>query len=113
MAEAMISGASTMDERRRQLWLLRAACFFQIFSFGIQWSFAGVWMREQGLGETTIGLVWSTSIFLWFLTGLLWGRIADRTGRARDIVRAGCLLQAAAIGRLFLAMDELWRMDSG
>ncbi len=86
-----------MNGRQRELWLLRAACFFQIFSFGIQWSFSGVWMRDQGLGESLIGAVWSTSIFLWFLTGLVWGRVADRTGRTRDIVRAGCVLQAVAL----------------
>jgi predicted MFS family arabinose efflux permease len=83
--------------RDGQLWLLRASCFCQIFAFGIQWSFSGVWMRDQGLGETLIGLVFSTSVLLWFFTGLLWGRVADRTGRAADIVRAGCVLQAVAL----------------
>ena len=83
---------SEVDDRARNLWLLRAACFFQIFSFGIQWSFSSVWMKDQGIGETLIGLISSTSIALWFFSGLLWGRLADRTGRPERIVFAGSVL---------------------
>jgi len=39
----------TREEQTRKLWLLRAACFFQGLGFGIQWSFSGVWMKDQGL----------------------------------------------------------------
>ena len=77
------------DEQKRNLWLLRAACFFQVFSFGILWSFSSVWMKEQGVGETLIGLISSTSIALWFFFGLLWGRLADQTGRPDRIVLLG------------------------
>jgi PPP family 3-phenylpropionic acid transporter len=81
-----------VDGQARNLWLLRAACFFQIFSFGIQWSFSSVWMKDAGVGETLIGLISSTSIALWFFSGLLWGRLADRTGRPDRIVIAGSVL---------------------
>ena len=83
--------------RTQRLWLLRGACFFQVFSFGIQWSFSGVWMKDQGLGEALIGIISSTSILLWLFSGLLWGRLADRSGRPEIIVRLGCLLQGVAL----------------
>ena len=46
-------------------------------------------MKEQGVGETLIGLISSTSIALWFFFGLLWGRLADKTGRPDRIVLLG------------------------
>jgi len=84
--------ASRVEGQARNLWLLRAACFFQIFSLGMQWSFSSVWMKDQGIGEALIGLISSTSIALWFFSGLLWGRLADRTGRPVWIVLAGSVL---------------------
>lgn len=78
-------------EQMRNLWLLRAACFFQVFSFGILWSFSSVWMKEQGVGETLIGLISSTSIALWFFFGLLWGRLSDQSGRPDRIVLFGSI----------------------
>jgi len=88
---------ASANVQARNLWLLRAACFFQMFSFGIQWSFGSVWMKGQGIGETSIGLISSTSIFLWFFSGLFWGRLADRTGRPDRIVQVGCLLLGMAL----------------
>ncbi len=89
----------------RNLWLLRAACFFQVFSFGIQWSFSSVWMKEQGVGETLIGLISSTSIALWFFSGLLWGRLADRTGRPDRIVLLGSISIGLAL--IYLAHCQI------
>jgi MFS transporter, PPP family, 3-phenylpropionic acid transporter len=86
-----------IEDKRRNLWLLRAACFFQVFGFGIQWSFIGVWMKDQGLGEALIGIISSVSILLWLFCGLFWGRLADSTGRPDRIVRCGCLILGLAL----------------
>ena len=53
-------------------------------------------MKEQGVGETLIGLISSTSIALWFFFGLLWGRLADQTGGRGDGGCRGCCLDSIA-----------------
>ena len=75
----------------QQLWWLRGACLFQGLAFGVAWPFEGVWMRDQGLGETLIGAISSLSTFVLLLAGLGWGVIADRRGRPDRIVLLGCL----------------------
>ena len=83
------------------IWKLRAACFFQVFGFGILWSFSSIWMKEHEIGETLIGLISSTHIATGFAFGLLWGRLSDRTGRPDRIVMIGSV--GVCLGMALLA----------
>ncbi|MDA0337361.1 MAG: MFS transporter, partial [bacterium] len=89
------------------LWWLRSACFFQVFAFGVAWPFEGVWMRQQGLGESLIGAVVSLSTAVLLLAGLGWGVVADRTGRPDRIVLLGCVGVAASLAWLTLCSGPL------
>ena len=91
-----------MNPGGRQLWWLRSACLFQGIAFGVAWPFEGVWMRDQGLGETLIGAISSLSTFVLLLTGLGWGVIADRRGRPDRVVLLGCL--AVGLSYLYLSV---------
>lgn len=83
--------------RPKRLALLRASCFLQMFAFGAIFAFAAVWMRDRGLGEFLIGKVTFASTAVLLLTGIGWGVLADRTGRADLIAVAGCALMAGAM----------------
>ena len=83
--------------QRDNLWKLRGACFFQVFGFGILWSFSSVWMKAHGIGETLIGLISSTHIAVAMLFGLFWGFISDRTARPSRIVFVGSVGGGLAI----------------
>ena len=88
------------DVRLGNLWRLRIACFFQVFSFGILWSFNSVWMKEHGIGETLIGIVSSTHIAIGLIFGLFWGIVADRTARPDRVVKIGSVGVFIGIGFL-------------
>ena len=90
------------DVRRGNLWRLRAACFFQVFSFGILWSFSSVWMKEHGIGETLIGIISSTHIAVGLIFGLFWGIVSDRTARPDRVVMIGSV--GLFIGFAFLSV---------
>ena len=59
-------------------------------------------MRDQGLGETLIGVISSVSTTVLLLAGLGWGVVADRSGRPDRIVLAGCL--GVGLSLLYLSM---------
>jgi len=86
-----VSDKATAPTAAGPLWWLRGACFFQVFAFGVAWPFEGVWMREQGLGESLIGVIASLSTAALLLAGIGWGVMADRTGRPDRIVLIGCV----------------------
>jgi len=110
LSDARAGGAPQGDAGqapRRQLWWLRSACFFQIAAFGVAWPYEGVWMRDQGLGETAIGAISSLSTAMLLVAGLGWGVVADRTGRPDRIVMASCLGVAASLAALPLCDNAL------
>jgi len=108
---------SESDIQRSNLWRLRGACFFQVFGFGILWSFSSVWMKEHGIGETLIGLISSTHIAVGLFFGLFWGFISDRTARPDCIVGVGSIglcLGMAYLSICHTAMDFfLWSVIIG
>ena len=58
-----------------------------------------------------IGLISSTSIALWFFFGLLWGRLADRTGRPDRIVLLGGV--GSSLGPALAQLNHLVRDGLG
>jgi len=79
------------------LWRLRTVIFLQMLAIGIIMPFEGVWMKQVGLGETYIGTLGSSATAVGFAAGLLWGLIADRTGRPQHLLFCG-----------YLALGGLW-----
>ena len=55
--------------QRNNLWKLRGACFFQVFGFGILWSFSSVCVKAHGIGEILIGLISANHIDVGMLCG--------------------------------------------
>ena len=103
--------------QRDNLWKLRGACFFQVFGFGILWSFSSVWMKAHGIGETLIGLISSTHIAVAMLFGLFWGFISDRTARPSRIVFIGSVGGGLAMAYLSICSTPidffLWSLIIG
>ncbi len=83
--------------KSRQLWILRAVCFIQFFATGIMWSYQTVWMKEQGVGEFFIGQVQAISTVLTLVTGIVYGYLADVTGRPNRIMILGTFLAGATL----------------
>jgi len=75
---------------------LRLVIFLQMLGIGVAMSFASIWMRRHGLGETLIGAFQAAGTLVGFATGLLWGQIADRTQRPDRVAMLGYLGLAAA-----------------
>jgi len=86
------------------MWALRCAMFLILLGCGIVWTYAGIWMKQQGAGETFIGLLIGAGSALSAAAGLFWGWLADRTAGATPVAAAGCLLTAVAL--LVLAVSH-------
>ncbi|NOY80485.1 MAG: MFS transporter [Kiritimatiellaeota bacterium] len=82
------------------MWALRGAMFLILLGAAVIWIYAGVWMKEQGMGETFIGMLAGFGSALAAGLGLLWGWLSDRTGKSTAIVVAGCLLTGASLAVL-------------
>ena len=79
------------------MWALRGAMFLILLGAGIVWVYAGIWMKQHDIGETTIGLLIGTGGALGACTGLFWGWLSDRTGRSTAIVCAGCICMGVSL----------------
>ena len=79
------------------MWGLRSAMFLILLSCGVVWVYAGIRMKDHGLGETFIGVLLGVGGALSAVMGLFWGWLSDRSGRSTPIVAAGCLLIGAAV----------------
>ncbi len=82
------------------MWGLRGAMFLILLGAAVIWIYAGVWMKEQGVGETFIGMLAGFGSALAAGLGLFWGWLSDRTGKSTAIVVAGCLLTGVSLAVL-------------
>lgn len=82
------------------IWRLRGACFGQFVAIGILATFEGVYMKEQGLGETVIGLVIGLGTALTMVSGLLWARLADRGIAEERLIATGFIFGAIGLALL-------------
>jgi len=83
--------------RDTRMWALRGAMFLILLGAGIVWVYSGIWMRDHGVGETTIGVLMGFGGALTALTSMFWGWLSDHTGRSTPIVCAGCLLTGVGL----------------
>jgi len=83
--------------RDPRMWGLRGSMFLILLGAAIIWIYAGIWMKQQGLGETFIGILAGFGSALAALLGLFWGWLSDRTGKSTTIVVSGCLLTGASL----------------
>ncbi len=83
--------------RDPRMWALRGSMFLILLGMGVSWVYAGIWMKENGLGETAIGSLIGLGGALAAGMGLFWGWLSDHTGRSTPIVSAGCLLTGASL----------------
>lgn len=85
------------------IWILRFTCFCQICGMGFLPAFEVVQMRSAaGLDPRTIGWLLALENGLLILLSPLWGRLADRTLRYREIVAFG------SIGMVFTLLVFAW-----
>ena len=78
---------------------VRGACFAQFTAIGIVSTFEGVFMKEQGMGETTIGLISGLGTALVTVFGLYWARMADRRTGEVKLIATGFVCGAAGLAR--------------
>ncbi len=81
-------------------WRLRSACFAQFAAIGIVSTFEGVYMKEQGIGEATIGLIGGLGTAMVTVFGLLWARLADRRTGEQKLVATGFVCGALGLSLL-------------
>lgn len=79
------------------MWALRGAMFLILLGCGIYWVYAGNWMKENGIGETVIGILGGIAGAVSAGMGLFWGWLSDRTAHCTPIVAGGCLLTALSL----------------
>lgn len=79
---------------------LRGAYFAQFATIGIVSTFEGVFMKEQGIGETMIGLIGGLGTAMVTVFGLLWARMADRRTGEERLVAIGFLCGAVGVALL-------------
>jgi len=82
------------------IWRLRGACFGQFVAIGILATFEAVYMKEQGLGETMIGLIVGLGTAMVTFSGLFWARVADRGASEEKIIAMGFLCAAVGLATL-------------
>jgi len=79
---------------------VRGACFAQFTAIGIVSTFEGVFMQEQGIGETMIGLISGLGTALVTVFGLYWARLADRRTGEVKLIATGFVCGAAGLALL-------------
>ncbi len=91
------SDPSLLCTRNPRMWMLRASMFLAVVGMGITWTYAGPWMKENGLGETVIGSIAGGGALLFAGMGMLWGWLSDRTGRTTWFAAFGAVLAGSSL----------------
>lgn len=86
---------------QRNLWTLCVSVVFSSASYTMLIPFLPVYLLELGVPETEIslwsGAVFSVSFLVAAIMAPIWGRMADRNGKKRMVLRAGYSLAACYI----------------
>jgi len=77
--------------------------FCQMCAIGLTIAFATVWMKENGMSETFIGVIVSVVTLLSFAGSQLWGIVADRTQKPHVIASIGFVVAGLGWGWLSFA----------
>ena len=80
-----------MELERKKIWLLRACSFAQVCATGLFSVFETVYMQENGISASWIGIIMGVTNGLFIFTGPMWGRIADKTNRYKRILILGTI----------------------
>lgn len=83
---------------RRNLWTLTAAVILSSSSYTMVIPFLPLYLLELGVSADSItmwsGVIFSVSFLIGGIMAPYWGRLADRTGKKRMVLRAGFSLAA-------------------
>jgi MFS transporter, PPP family, 3-phenylpropionic acid transporter len=90
----LFPSASQQLKRPWAFWLL---FFFQYAAIGGYFTFLNVYYREAGMSGTQIGLINMATALVSVGSAVVWGFLADRTGRPRILIACG------AVGGLIVA----------
>ncbi|NCA68828.1 MAG: MFS transporter [Sphingobacteriia bacterium] len=88
-------------------WRLSGFYFFYFASLGAMLPFWGPYLQARGLDALAIGQLMAILAATKIVAPMLWGHIADLTGRRMPIVRLASLLSVIAFSGIFLA-DGFW-----
>jgi len=83
------SQAPTPEARQSKLWVLWLLFFFQYAAIGVYFTFLNVYFHEAGLSGTQIGLLNMTTALVGVGSSVVWGYLADRTGKPRLWIALG------------------------
>ncbi len=84
-------------------WRLSAYYFFYFASLGALVPYWGLYLQSRGFDALAIGQLMAILAGTKIVAPMIWGHIADRTGRRMPLVRYGSLAAALAFGGVFAA----------
>ncbi len=90
-------------------WRLSAYYFFYFASLGALVPYWGLYLQSRGFDALAIGQLMAILAGTKIVAPMIWGHIADRTGRRMPLVQYGSLAAATAFGGVFAAQG-FWGM---
>lgn len=85
-------GTSQPNPWANRLWVIWALFFFQFAGVGVYYTYLNIYYHESGLSGTQIGLLNMVSGIIAVVGVVVWGNIADRTGKNRLIIAFGAVV---------------------
>jgi len=79
-------------EKNKTLWKLKYSAMVQLAVMAINWGYFGIWMKNHGLGESSIGLVFAVNALLTGVSSLLWAHLSEKFGKPHLLVITGNIL---------------------
>jgi PPP family 3-phenylpropionic acid transporter len=90
-------------------WRLSAYYFFYFASLGVLVPYWGLYLQSRGFDALAIGQLMAILTGTKVLAPLLWGHLADLSGRRMPLVRLAALAAVLPVGLVFVA-DGFWAM---
>ena len=112
---AVVSGRGVWMNWRRNLWVLCIGVCLSGASYTMVIPFLPLYLFELGVAQSDVavwsGVVFSASFLVAAVLAPYWGRLADKTGKKRMLIRAGlCLSAVYFLGSLARTPYELLGM---
>ena len=101
----------TRADLRRQLRVLALADAFVYMCPAVYTTFLSAFYTRRGLTGTQTGILFGISPLMYILIQPLWARLADRSGRRREVLQIICVGSAAAL-LCFLSWQRICRLSS-